>query len=291
MTSLIKASAVAQAIQAAIVVTVTPGSDGISSRDMRFFRSLADQIKEYLRNCDPVGEIGNTYESKPPAWLPESAHSEFWVVRLLNIPLKNSARRIIVDLRFADGVRGYTLQQVRFCNDLKVSDWRTTPVSHVIPASNFTTRSLIECCFEEVEKILLNVYKNDPALQPKGTASLDKVIESLQSLVEKWEGNDAPDWQVYKQGSNQIRVDYDLTFRRSSFMDEWTNNSKVRNAGARFVTVISEAKRLNADIKVVEEKPLTKQGVQKLEDWKDQNGDSSYSEYEQSMGGYLVLQL
>lgn len=288
MTSLIKASAVAQAIQAAIVVTVTPSANGISSRDMRFFRSLADQIKEYLQNCDPVAEIGNNYESKPPVWLPESAHDEFWVVRLLNIPLKNSARRIIVDLRFADGVRGYTLQQVRFCNDLKVSDWRTTPVSHVIPAANFTTRSLIECCFEEVEKILENVYRNDPALQPKGTASLDKVIESLQTLVEKWEGTDAPDWQVYKQGSNQIRVDYDLTFRRNSFMGEWTSNSKIRNAGARFATVIAEAKRLNAAIKVVEEKPLTKQAVQQLE---DNDGESGYSEYEQSMGGYLVLQL
>ncbi|MCW6598855.1 hypothetical protein [Yersinia ruckeri] len=291
MTS-IKASVVAQAIKAAIVVTVTPSANGLSSRDVQFFRTLGNQITDYLANCDPVYEIGNQYKSKPPVWLPDDTHADYWVVRLLDIPLAQSQKRIIVDLRFADGTRGYTLQQVRFSSTLKVADWRSTPYVKVVPASTLTVKTLIECCFENIEQMLLDVYKGSSALQPKGTASIDEVVKGLEDYVSGWgNGRDAPDWEVHKAGSNRIEVSYTHTFRRNTFMDEWMQNSRLRNAGSSLSSVISEATRLNSKIKVVENKPLTKQAVQEIEDFKDRNGDSSYSEYEQSMGGHIIFQL
>ncbi|WP_140473663.1 hypothetical protein [Ewingella americana] len=293
MSSLIT-SAISQAVKGVIVVTLTPSINGFGSRDLHFFQNLSSQVIEYLQNCDPVFAAQNNYESKTPLWLQDNAHPDYWLVRLMQIPLAQTSSWIGVDLYFADGVRGYLLKEVRFFTASNSTSWRVdlqaTRYNKIVKADSFNVRSLIECCYTNIEQMLLKVYKNSPALEVPGTATRDEVAAGLKTLVKSWNGrSNAPDWYVLTHGATDIEVGYEYTFRRNTRVGEWLENSSVRNAAGYLDSVIAEARKLNAKIKVTSLKPLTKDEAQRADDVADRNNGSAYSEYEQSMCGSVLL--
>lgn len=293
----IKASTIVNAIQAAIVVTLTPTANGLSTRDMRFFSGLSSEISEYLQNCDPVEGTGNLYESKPPVWLQDDHHKDFWVVRVVSIPLKNTNLWLGVDLRFADGKRGYVLQEAVYfvgSNSLRVTDVvnNSSHYYQIAKAANFNKQSLIEDIYSNLSNFLEEIYKDHPSQQPLGTASFDEVVAGLKAFVTPWNRSNGtvPDWEVYIQ-DNTIRVEYEYTFRRNTRAGEWRANSALRSAGSNFGSIIAEAKRLNAKITIVSQDILTKEKCEKADELREMNEGSAYSEYEQSVGGSLILKL
>ncbi|TPG59936.1 hypothetical protein EAH77_15325 [Ewingella americana] len=212
----------------------------------------------------------------------------------MQIPLAQTSSWIGVDLYFADGVRGYLLKEVRFFTASNSTSWRVdlqaTRYNKIVKADSFNVRSLIECCYTNIEQMLLKVYKNSPALEVPGTATRDEVAAGLKTLVKSWNGrSNAPDWYVLTHGATDIEVGYEYTFRRNTRVGEWLENSSVRNAAGYLDSVIAEARKLNAKIKVTSLKPLTKDEAQRADDVADRNNGSAYSEYEQSMCGSVLL--
>lgn len=277
--TVIKASAIINAIEGAVIVTVTPSANGLNTRDLQFFRGLSNQICKNLQKSESTHPVNNSFVSKNPEWLSDNLHKEFWVVRLIQIPLKEADNAWLgVDLYFADGVRGYTLKQVTcFVNNSR-------SLRENIPAANLNTRNLIDAISETLSSFVDVLYRNYSGPSQVGNAPSDEIVSSLKNIVASWnDRRNAPYWRVESQ-AGKIHVQYSYTFQQGTCTDQWVNNPTLRSAGDSFDVLIAEAKRLNSKIQVQVADKLTKQKCQKI----DTNPNIS-DEGEQTLSGLLIL--
>lgn len=101
-----KVSTITAAIQAATVVTVTPSSSGdMGSRDMAYFKALADEIGSRLK------QLGLTDSQPQLRWENGKFDKDYWVVTLSGFI--QGKDKLSIQLLFLDGSRGYLLEGYR----------------------------------------------------------------------------------------------------------------------------------------------------------------------------------
>ncbi|TPG59928.1 hypothetical protein [Ewingella americana] len=128
-----KMSQIHAAIQAALVITVTPNSSGeLASRDMVYLDALAAQLGKKLNEA-----IGIIYNKAQLQWENSKFDANYWVVTLSSFVFNED--KISVQLLFLDGTRGYLLEGYRlFRNGNKLISQqvhvhdRDSLISHIV---------------------------------------------------------------------------------------------------------------------------------------------------------------
>lgn len=122
----------------------------------------------------------------------------------------------------------------------------------------------------------------------KTKGDLANYAASIESSVPQ--GRDL-DWQVFLvDNGNSLRIDWDITFRRNSRVGAMKEFSAQVSRGNRYLQdVYADAKSKG----YVPEEPrlMTMADAQRSDDIASMNGDGAYSEYEQSIGGSLKINL
>lgn len=99
------------------------------------------------------------------------------------------------------------------------------------------------------------------------------------------------DWRANVSGdSKTLTISWDLTFRRNSITGAFREYSaQVNRANSYLETVAADAKKKGYKIDNLD--PMTLEKAQRWDDMSRMNGDGPYSEYEQSLGGRLIISI
>lgn len=132
-----------------------------------------------------------------------------------------------------------------------------------------------------------------PTAQPKPAASpVSKPSISLETIRQAVpEAGNEPSgrqlgWSVREYQGN-IYVDFEYTFRRMSRVGAYKDNSsRLDSANKRLQQIASQYPD-----NVVKLSLCTLDSARRGDEWAEGNGDSAYSEYEQAIGGELVLKI
>lgn len=110
-------------------------------------------------------------------------------------------------------------------------------------------------------------------------------LEELKKLfpeINKEPSGQALNWSVREWNGN-IFVEWDYTFRRNTRVGAYKQNaSRIQQANQRLAFLAEEFKALAPELNL-----YTMENAKKGDDWADSNGDSPYSEYEQSFGSSI----
>lgn len=89
-------------------------------------------------------------------------------------------------------------------------------------------------------------------------------------------------WSV-REWKGEIFVEWDYTFRRNTRVGAYKENaSRIQQANQRLSVLAEQFKALAPELNL-----YTMENAKKGDDWADSNGDSPYSEYEQSFGSSI----
>ncbi|EDL0981932.1 hypothetical protein COP89_08280 [Salmonella enterica subsp. enterica serovar Typhimurium] len=99
------------------------------------------------------------------------------------------------------------------------------------------------------------------------------------------------DWQVYVTNSGAVlNVDWSITFRRNTTEGAYREfKDQINRANQYLQTVYNDAK--SKGYNPTEPNLMTIERARQSDEWAMSNGDSAYSEYEQSLGGNLQIRL
>ncbi|QEI23483.1 hypothetical protein [Salmonella phage PLL1] len=99
------------------------------------------------------------------------------------------------------------------------------------------------------------------------------------------------DWQIYASRDGQtLNVDWDITFRRNTTEGAYREfKDQINRANQYLQTVYNDAK--SKGYNPTEPNLMTLARAQQSDEWAASNGESAYSEYEQSLGGNLQIKI
>ncbi|QIQ62360.1 hypothetical protein HYQ36_gp087 [Salmonella phage moki] len=99
------------------------------------------------------------------------------------------------------------------------------------------------------------------------------------------------DWQVYTASNGTVlNVAWDITFRRNTTEGAYREfKDQINRANQYLQTVYNDAK--SKGYNPTEPNLMTLERARQSDEWAMSNGDSAYSEYEQSLGGNLQISL
>lgn len=116
-------------------------------------------------------------------------------------------------------------------------------------------------------------------------SNMDDVFKELVDKYKEKEFGDAVFWVSKDASKNLINVSFDITFRRNTrtgYVKQ--NKAKVDKANDILSSLNNQYKNSKNKLKLV-----TLADAQASDDRAENNGDSAYSEYEQSLGGSLEI--
>lgn len=128
----------------------------------------------------------------------------------------------------------------------------------------------------------------DQAAGGKNAGDLATYAESIRDSAPN--GRDL-DWQVYTASNGTVlNVAWDITFRRNTTEGAYREfKDQINRANQYLQTVYNDAK--SKGYNPTEPNLMTIERARQSDEWAMSNGDSAYSEYEQSLGGNLQIRL
>ncbi|AUG88264.1 hypothetical protein HYP55_gp121 [Salmonella phage Mutine] len=128
----------------------------------------------------------------------------------------------------------------------------------------------------------------DQAAGGKNAGDLATYAESIRDSAPN--GRDL-DWQVYTASNGTVlNVAWDITFRRNTTEGAYREfKDQINRANQYLQTVYNDAK--SKGYNPTEPNLMTLERARQSDEWAMSNGDSVYSEYEQSLGGNLQISL
>ncbi|EGJ6623283.1 hypothetical protein BRM13313_00194 [Salmonella phage BRM 13313] len=128
----------------------------------------------------------------------------------------------------------------------------------------------------------------DQAAGGKNAGDLATYAESIRDSAPN--GRDL-DWQVYTASNGTVlNVAWDITFRRNTTEGAYREfKDQINRANQYLQTVYNDAK--SKGYNPTEPNLMTLERARQSDEWAMSNGDSAYSEYEQSLGGNLQISL
>ncbi|YP_009948805.1 hypothetical protein HYQ25_gp004 [Salmonella phage Se-B] len=176
----------------------------------------------------------------------------------------------------------YNPKQV-FLNDIYVDDsgavlWRGHNMG-----DRRTTEIMLNAISKETERL-----EKEPGTTKKTGVDLATYAGSIRDNAPK--GRDL-DWQIYASRDGQtLNVDWDITFRRNTTEGAYREfKDQINRANQYLQTVYNDAK--SKGYNPTEPNLMTLERARQSDEWAMSNGDSAYSEYEQSLGGNLQISL
>ncbi|AXC40802.1 hypothetical protein STP55_orf00130 [Salmonella phage STP55] len=176
----------------------------------------------------------------------------------------------------------YNPKQV-FLNDIYVDDsgavlWRGHNMG-----DRRTTEIMLNAISKETERL-----EKEPGTTKKTGVDLATYAGSIRDNAPK--GRDL-DWQIYASRDGQtLNVDWDITFRRNTTEGAYREfKDQINRANQYLQTVYNDAKSKGYNPTVPN--LMTLERARQSDEWAMSNGDSAYSEYEQSLGGNLQISL
>ena len=123
---------------------------------------------------------------------------------------------------------------------------------------------------------------------PKTGTELATYAGSIRDNAPK--GRDL-DWQIYASRDGQtLNVDWDITFRRNTTEGAFREfKGQIDRANQYLQTVYQDAK--SKGYNPTEPNLMTLARAQQSDEWAQENGESAYSEYEQSLGGNMQIKI
>jgi hypothetical protein len=122
---------------------------------------------------------------------------------------------------------------------------------------------------------------------PAPTSAKKITLEEIKALIPELGREiygDMIDWQVYEY-KGTINVSWDYTFRRNTSEGAFNSNrQRIAAANARIKQI---ADKYAANVTKVHY--VTADTARERDEWSLSNGDSAYSEYEQSLGGGVSI--
>ncbi|ATW66839.1 hypothetical protein HYP54_gp094 [Escherichia phage FEC14] len=99
------------------------------------------------------------------------------------------------------------------------------------------------------------------------------------------------DWQIYASRDGQtLNVDWDITFRRNTTEGAYREfKAQIDRANQYLQTLYQDAK--SKGYNPTEPNLMTLSRAQQSDEWAASNGESAYSEYEQSLGGNMQIKI
>lgn len=99
------------------------------------------------------------------------------------------------------------------------------------------------------------------------------------------------DWQIYASRDGQtLNVDWDITFRRNTTEGAFREfKAQIDRANQYLQTLYQDAK--SKGYNPTEPNLMTLARAQQSDEWAASNGESAYSEYEQSLGGNMQIKI
>lgn len=99
------------------------------------------------------------------------------------------------------------------------------------------------------------------------------------------------DWQIYASRDGQtLNVDWDITFRRNTTEGAYREfKAQIDRANQYLQTLYQDAK--SKGYNPTEPNLMTLARAQQSDEWSASNGESAYSEYEQSLGGNMQIKI
>lgn len=122
----------------------------------------------------------------------------------------------------------------------------------------------------------------------KTGADLAAYADSIRDNAPK--GRDL-DWQIYASRDGQtLNVDWDITFRRNTTEGAYREfKAQIDRANQYLQTLYRDAK--SKGYNPTEPNLMTLASAQQSDQWSQDNGESAYSEYEQSLGGNMQIKI
>ncbi|URQ09119.1 hypothetical protein BRM13314_00194 [Salmonella phage BRM 13314] len=177
----------------------------------------------------------------------------------------------------------YNPMQV-FLDDIHVGDkgevlWR---------GHNMGDRRATEIMLNILGKETDRLEKEQPGTAKKTGVDLATYAGSIRDNAPK--GRDL-DWQIYASRDGQtLNVDWDITFRRNTTEGAYREfKDQINRANQYLQTVYNDAK--SKGYNPTEPNLMTLARAQQSDEWAASNGESAYSEYEQSLGGNLQIKI
>lgn len=122
-----------------------------------------------------------------------------------------------------------------------------------------------------------------PTTPTSSTISIDEIRKLVPELERETYG-DMIEWQVYEH-KGTISAVWDYTFKRSTRLGAYNYNRQRINAANARIKQIADKYPAN----VVKVHYVTAESARASDEWAEDNGDDSYSEYEQSLSGGVTL--
>ncbi|AXC40439.1 hypothetical protein [Salmonella phage S115] len=177
----------------------------------------------------------------------------------------------------------YNPMQV-FLDDIHVDDkgevlWR---------GHNMGDRRATETMLNILGKETERLEKEQSSTAKKTGVDLATYAGSIRDNAPK--GRDL-DWQIYASRDGQtLNVDWDITFRRNTTEGAYREfKDQINRANQYLQTVYNDAK--SKGYNPTEPNLMTLARAQQSDEWAASNGESAYSEYEQSLGGNLQIKI
>ncbi|QOI58421.1 hypothetical protein pSal_SNUABM02_188 [Salmonella phage pSal-SNUABM-02] len=176
----------------------------------------------------------------------------------------------------------YNPNQV-FLNDIYVDDkgavlWRGHNMG-----DRRTTEIMLDVIGKETERL-----EKEPSTAKKTGVDLAAYAGSIRDNAPK--GRDL-DWQIYASRDGQtLNVDWDITFRRNTTEGAFREfKAQIDRANQYLQTLYQDAK--SKGYNPTEPNLMTLARAQQSDEWSASNGESAYSEYEQSLGGNMQIKI
>lgn len=176
----------------------------------------------------------------------------------------------------------YNPKQV-FLDDIYVNDngevlWRGYNMG-----DRRTTEAMLNVLAKETERL-----EKEPGTAKKTGVDLATYAGSIRDNAPK--GRDL-DWQIYASRDGQtLNVDWDITFRRNTTEGAFREfKGQIDRANQYLQTVYQDAK--SKGYNPTEPNLMTLARAQQSDEWAASNGESAYSEYEQSLGGNMQIKI
>ena len=113
-------------------------------------------------------------------------------------------------------------------------------------------------------------------------------IEAIRKMIPELDKEDQGTvfWQTYEI-NGRLTVEYEVTFRRNTHTGAYRDHRRdFDNANAKLQRVVDAFPG-----NVVSAKYVTAETAKARDDWRESDGDSAYSEYEQSLVGSVQLKV
>ncbi|HIC4115688.1 TPA: hypothetical protein ACW4JH_000111 [Salmonella enterica] len=176
----------------------------------------------------------------------------------------------------------YNPKQV-FLDDISVDNngsvlWRGYDM-----ADHRTNEFMLGILSKETERL-----EKESSTAKKTGADLAAYADSIRDNAPK--GRDL-DWQIYASRDGQtLNVDWDITFRRNTTEGAYREfKAQIDRANQYLQTLYQDAK--SKGYNPTEPNLMTLASAQQSDQWSQDNGESAYSEYEQSLGGNMQIKI